>query len=95
MQTRVKLFSNYRKRISTETDLEACFHYEGKHYLSKDSVNNKKLDKKVKEISQYEEKRNALSKLYKNRMIAYYIVVSVISILVIILVSLIGVHLFK
>lgn len=94
MTTRVKLHADYRKSISTTSDLIELSDYSPKHLLSSKEIKNAHLEKQIKTLNEYEEKRNAFQKYYYKKKITYYICVSFISLGLLALLIFLGIKLF-
>ena len=80
MISRVKLYADYRKEISSLKELDAVLDYSPKHLMSKSELNDKSIEKQVRTLNEYEEKRNAFQKLYLKKKIIYFSIVSAITI---------------
>lgn len=94
MVSRVKFFAEYRKQIGLNADLIEVLDYNPKHLLTKSEISDKNIDKHVKELNQYEEKRNVFQKLYLKRKIIYFSIITIISLLVLALVIYFGIRVF-
>ena len=83
MVSRLKFYSDYRKSISLMKDLNEVLDYNPKHLLTKDEIQDKTIEKQVRILNEYEEKRNAFQKLYLRRKIIYFSIITLISLVII------------
>lgn len=94
MVSRVKSFTDYRKEISLLKELEEVLDYSPKHLLTKSEINDKSLEKHVKVLNQYEEKRNSFQKIYLRKRIIYFTIVGLVTLALLALLIYFGIRLF-
>ena len=94
MVSRVKSFADYRKEISLLKDIEEVLDYSPKHLLTKSEINDKSIEKHVKVLNQYEEKRNSFQKIYLRKRIGYFTIVGIIILVLLALLIYFGIKLF-
>lgn len=93
MVSRVKNFADYRKEIGFSKGLEVL-DYTPKHLLTKSEINDKSIEKHVKVLNQYEEKRNSFQKIYLRKRIIYFLIVGIVTIALLALLIYFGIKLF-
>lgn len=79
MVSRVKYFADYRKEISSSLGLVENNDYNPKHLLSKSEIHDKTIEKHVKVLNTYEEKRNAFHKMYVRKNVIYYSIATIVA----------------
>lgn len=94
MVSRVKNFADYRKEIGFSKGLEEVLDYTPKHLLTKSEIIDKSIEKHVKVLNQYEEKRNSFQKIYLRKRIIYFLIVGIVTIALLALLIYFGIKLF-